>query len=502
MAVRQYIGARYVTKIYENSITPGSAEWEAGVTYEPLTLVTYNYSSYLSKKEVPGSIGDPASNPAYWVVTGAYNGQIATLQSEIDDLEGRYLVINVADLPKNWGLTNLVGDDNTDNAAAFNDLITYLNNNLDRPYRRTLFFPSGRYIFESKISLPQYLTLQGEGTLNTSIKTATMVDDAFIECLGYNKIFDLNVQHIGPGVSNKHGIALLGIQCELARLRIYNFKNGIYMNDAGGTKTEQVYIESNISAFNGISMHGRCVSSKFFKTSIVASGVTNGTGFHYVDGDRCMDMNFLLCESSQLRYGFIFHAGTTPYPGDITINNCIFDGMHNSFVVVDSFNSDGNLNITDNWVNYDDVSSSTSIIDIDDSSNISISGNRFESLNSGGTSNLHAVNVTNGKNISIINNSLHNLKYAMIVNGAERLDASGNILDSNDTTAGNAFCNASGLESSSIINNKMHASTKYQYDALIYTTTNTIIKNNIFQSNAAISYSEASCIIDDNIHTS
>lgn len=92
MAVRQYIGARYVTKIYENSIDPSSAEWEAGVTYEPLTLVTYLNSSYLSKKEVPGSVGDPASNPSYWVVTGAYNGQIAQLQNDIqnvrDEIDG------------------------------------------------------------------------------------------------------------------------------------------------------------------------------------------------------------------------------------------------------------------------------------------------------------------------------------------------------------------------------------------------------------------------------
>lgn len=84
MAVRQYIGARYVIKVYENSLDPSSAEWEQDVTYEPLTMVTFNNSSYLSKKEVPGSVGNPAANPSYWVVTGAYNGQIAALQSQID----------------------------------------------------------------------------------------------------------------------------------------------------------------------------------------------------------------------------------------------------------------------------------------------------------------------------------------------------------------------------------------------------------------------------------
>lgn len=84
MATRQYIGARYVTKVYENSLDPSSAEWESNVTYEPLTLVTYNNSSYLSKKEVPANIGNPAANPTYWTQTGFYNGQISVLQSQID----------------------------------------------------------------------------------------------------------------------------------------------------------------------------------------------------------------------------------------------------------------------------------------------------------------------------------------------------------------------------------------------------------------------------------
>lgn len=87
MAVRQYIGARYVTKIYESTGTPNTAEWDANVNYEPLTLVTYNFGSYLSKKEVPATVGDPASNPEYWVQTGYYNGQISQLQQDILDLQ-------------------------------------------------------------------------------------------------------------------------------------------------------------------------------------------------------------------------------------------------------------------------------------------------------------------------------------------------------------------------------------------------------------------------------
>lgn len=86
MPTRQYIGARYVTKIYENSQDASSAEWEANVNYEPLTMVTYNNGSYLSKKEVPASIGNPAVNANYWIQTGFYNGQIAVLTDAVNDL--------------------------------------------------------------------------------------------------------------------------------------------------------------------------------------------------------------------------------------------------------------------------------------------------------------------------------------------------------------------------------------------------------------------------------
>lgn len=95
MSVRQYIGARYVTKIYENTLDPSSAEWQSGVNYEPLTMVTYNYGTYLSKKQVPGSVGNPAANPTYWTQTGFYNGQIAQLFSDVANLQAEVDVLGM-----------------------------------------------------------------------------------------------------------------------------------------------------------------------------------------------------------------------------------------------------------------------------------------------------------------------------------------------------------------------------------------------------------------------
>lgn len=130
MSVRQYIGARYVTKIYENSLDPSSAEWEAGVTYEPLTLVTYLNSSYLSKKAVPGSVGDPSANPRYWVLTGAYNGQILYLQNQIDAINatlsmiGQKKYIVIGDSYGNY--TNLNGNTFVDQAFIDAGITDYL----------------------------------------------------------------------------------------------------------------------------------------------------------------------------------------------------------------------------------------------------------------------------------------------------------------------------------------------------------------------------------------
>ena len=120
MSIRQYIGARYVTKIYENTLDPSSAEWQASVNYEPLTMVTYNNGSYLSKKQVPASIGNPADNASYWVQTGFYNGQIAQLENDIQTINAALNTIsgnipaftsdsNVILIGDSWSIGNNIG---------------------------------------------------------------------------------------------------------------------------------------------------------------------------------------------------------------------------------------------------------------------------------------------------------------------------------------------------------------------------------------------------------
>lgn len=85
MAMRQYIGARYVPAYFENSAT-GDSTWAPNTIYEALTIVTWNNNEYTSKKPVPANIGNPAENSAYWIATSNITGQISHLQDQLNDL--------------------------------------------------------------------------------------------------------------------------------------------------------------------------------------------------------------------------------------------------------------------------------------------------------------------------------------------------------------------------------------------------------------------------------
>lgn len=73
-----YIGNRYVP------IFADPVEWNNLREYEPLTIVTYQGTSYTSKQTVP--VGTPLNDTNYWVVTGNYNAQVAELLKQVTQL--------------------------------------------------------------------------------------------------------------------------------------------------------------------------------------------------------------------------------------------------------------------------------------------------------------------------------------------------------------------------------------------------------------------------------
>lgn len=76
-----YIGNRYVPRFAD------PVEWDNLREYEPLTIVTYEGTSYTSKKTVP--VGTPLSDRNYWVVTGNYNQQVEAYRQEVEEIAER-----------------------------------------------------------------------------------------------------------------------------------------------------------------------------------------------------------------------------------------------------------------------------------------------------------------------------------------------------------------------------------------------------------------------------
>lgn len=76
----QYVGARYAPIFGRKD--EESIEWDNTKPYEPLTIVTYQGSSYTSRQEVP--TGTDITNALYWVETGNYNSQIEAYRAEVE----------------------------------------------------------------------------------------------------------------------------------------------------------------------------------------------------------------------------------------------------------------------------------------------------------------------------------------------------------------------------------------------------------------------------------
>lgn len=85
MAVRQYVGARYVPLFGRTG--EESIQWDNTKPYEPLTIVLYQGNSYTSRQYVPAGID--IANEEFWANTGNYNAQIEAYRAEVQRFDER-----------------------------------------------------------------------------------------------------------------------------------------------------------------------------------------------------------------------------------------------------------------------------------------------------------------------------------------------------------------------------------------------------------------------------
>ena len=133
MAVREYIGARYVMKI--------DGEYDPTKVYEALTVVDDGAgTSYISK--VPTPAGIPLNNTTYWAVFGSSSGAIIALQNRMTAAENDILNIDTVEIPAIQGdITNI----NTVEIPAIQNDITNLQNALSALDDRRMVVISDSY---------------------------------------------------------------------------------------------------------------------------------------------------------------------------------------------------------------------------------------------------------------------------------------------------------------------------------------------------------------------
>lgn len=81
MSVREYIGARYIP-LFSDPL-----EWDSTLSYEPLTVVKTQGSSYVSRQYVPEGVA--ITNENYWILWADFNAQVEQYRQEVRQFDGR-----------------------------------------------------------------------------------------------------------------------------------------------------------------------------------------------------------------------------------------------------------------------------------------------------------------------------------------------------------------------------------------------------------------------------
>ncbi len=353
MAIRQYIGARYTIKIYENSLDPSSADWESGIAYEYLTLVIVNKDAYLSKKDVPSTIGSPASNPAYWVKVGDFNGQIANLQYQID-------TINSVLTPLSDPFYVMVSTgDTTDRTSELTNAL--LN-------KKAVLFSEGDFYFNSTVSIPDGSTLIGCG-MNTRL---CLANDAtgYIFNVGNDVIisnikFDGGLSAAPTSIGNRGAISFnnKSLTFKLSNCEITGFAGcGVFVKDAGFGHLGSIECTNTYFRYNGAGIyfdhHGEyglvtnCTFLDCYKGAVIGGGNNQFTncGFNRctygadVDGSISTNNGHGILSSCTFNHNTNIGLNIKDLTYGMIVDGCVFALSTNADLYCT--NSTGGVNIT------------------------------------------------------------------------------------------------------------------------------------------------------------
>lgn len=229
MRKNRIIGAKYLPTFY--------GEWQKGVPYLPLTMVTFKGDSYISKKEVPVNID--ISNKGYWERTGQYNAQLENyirqvrrIGKEVED--GRLgentlydfnlkISNSLKSLPVNVLMFGAKGDGVKDDTNAINKALNYIKEN-----GGILYFPktkSSTYLISAPLIVPcKNFTLQFECE-NVVLKAIKPMESVILDEVGYPYQSYINVN------INANKLAKNSIKCDVDYMP-YSFFQKCTFNNA------------------------------------------------------------------------------------------------------------------------------------------------------------------------------------------------------------------------------------------------------------------------------
>lgn len=277
MAIRNYVGARYVPKFAD------PVEWQANTSYEAMVIVTYNNSSYTSKIPVPPTVGNPAENSTYWALTGNYNAQVeeyrkatANAQEDINELKNRYVT------PEMFGA---VGDGITDDAKAIQNTINYGASN-----KVNIEFGSKNYLCESSLTIPNgHTNIRGSDERRT-ILTFKGTDGIICEANKNGEKF-FHMQNVNMKGNTEVGVKFVKMSYNvlLERCIISGFQTGVYLENCYVNDIKNTLIYD--STVYGIYMKKSTV------ISIYGGGISGKSGTSYYE-TNCYNNKLSQCDIS------------------------------------------------------------------------------------------------------------------------------------------------------------------------------------------------------------
>ena len=237
------------------------------------------------------------------------------------------------------------GVDNT----GTNDISTVVNSILDKFKEKTIYFPKGKYLFDTTIYIDKNTTISGEGRNSTIFETNSAIN---ILELKNSFSYNVSVENIG---FNGNYVGLIGIyfhktefssetvdmRIRLEHLAFQRFTD--WCLKIGGDTTERVIADSyyndiNCSQFTGggILLTNRCTDS-YFNNIRVGGGsiaqkeniIVRGYNLHFSNcksfysGTEENPKDAWLFENTACIYGEIEAQDTTHYGVKITGSNAI-----------------------------------------------------------------------------------------------------------------------------------------------------------------------------------